>query len=210
MNHLHHAADARSVEDLLRVDGRVKYLHFWGHRPPAAGVSASCLSQWWPADFSVDGVSFPTAEHFMMAGKARLFGDAEAHDRIVAAGHPRDAKTIGRQVRGFDQRVWERERFEIVVRGSVAKFGQNEDLLAFLLGTAQRVLVEASPRDRIWGIGLGRDHEHAERPRHWRGRNLLGFALMEARARLSEEPRGTESAKDAEDAHGTGRTPTPE
>ncbi|MFE1166379.1 NADAR family protein [Nocardiopsis sp. NPDC058789] len=187
MDEEHHPADARSVADLLRVEGRVRYLHFWGHQPPPSGVSSSCLSQWWPADFTVDGTTYRTAEHYMMAGKARLFGDPEAADRIVAAGHPRDAKVIGRQVRGFDQEVWERERFEIVVQGSVAKFGQHEDLRAFLLGTGRRVLVEASPRDRIWGIGLGRSHENAERPRFWRGRNLLGFALMEARARLSEE-----------------------
>ncbi|WP_040702481.1 NADAR family protein [Nocardiopsis ganjiahuensis] len=180
-------ADARTVEDLLRIDGRIKYLHFWGHQPPPGGVSASCLSQWWAADFTVDGVTYPTAEHFMMAGKARLFGDTEAAERIVAAGHPRDAKTIGREVRGFDQEVWERERFEIVVRGNVAKFGQNEDLRAFLLDTGQRVLVEASPRDRVWGIGMGKENEKAEHPRFWRGRNLLGFALMEVRSRLSAQ-----------------------
>lgn len=180
-------ADARTVEDLLRIDGRIKYLHFWGHQPSPNGVSASCLSQWWPADFTVDGTVYPTAEHFMMAGKARLFGDTEAEERIVAAGHPRDAKVIGREVRGFDEEVWERERFEIVVQGSVAKFGQNEDLRAFLLGTGERVLVEASPRDRVWGIGIGKENENAERPRFWRGRNLLGFALMEARARLAEQ-----------------------
>ncbi|WP_026116257.1 NADAR family protein [Nocardiopsis valliformis] len=180
-------ADARTVEDLLRIDGRIKYLHFWGHQPPPDGVSASCLSQWWPADFTVDGTDYPTAEHFMMAGKARLFGDTEAEERILAAGHPRDAKEIGREVRGFDEEAWERERFEIAVLGNVAKFGQNEDLRAFLLGTGERVLVEASPRDRVWGIGIGKENENAERPHLWRGRNLLGFALMEARARLSEQ-----------------------
>lgn len=179
-------ADARSVRDLTASPHRAEYLCFWGHRPSASGeVTASCLSQWWPADFTVDGVLYRTAEHYMMAGKARLFGDAEAQARVVAAGHPRDAKTIGREVRGFDQGVWEAARFGVVVEGSVAKFGQNPDLRAYLLGTGSRVLVEASPRDRVWGIGLGAAHDHAREPEHWRGLNLLGFALMEARARLA-------------------------
>ncbi|MFD3685322.1 NADAR family protein [Nocardiopsis sp. NPDC058631] len=186
MTDIHDPADARSVSDLLASTQRAKYLCFWGHRPPAAGgVSASCLSQWWPADFTVDGVAYRTAEHYMMAGKARLFGDTEAESRIVAAAHPRDAKVIGREVRGFDQEVWEATRFDIVVEGSVAKFGQNGDLGAYLLGTGSRVLVEASPRDRVWGIGMGALHDHAEQPAHWRGLNLLGFALMEARSRLA-------------------------
>ncbi|WP_116244131.1 NADAR family protein [Nocardiopsis sp. FIRDI 009] len=179
-------ADARSVSELTAATGRPKYVHFWGHRPPASGgVSASCLSQWWPADFTVDGTAYATAEHYMMAGKARLFDDAETAERIVAAGHPGEAKKLGRQVRGFDQATWEEARFGIVVDGNVAKFGQNPDLRSFLLGTGDRVLVEASPRDRVWGIGLSARNENAERPEHWRGLNLLGFALMEARARLA-------------------------
>ncbi len=121
----------------------------------------------------------------MMAGKARLFRDEEAAERIVAVDHPGEAKRLGRQVRGFDQAAWEEARFGIVVDGNVAKFGQNPDLRAFLLGTGERVLVEASPRDRVWGIGLGARNEDAERPDRWRGLNLLGFALMEARARLA-------------------------
>ncbi|MEE2041522.1 NADAR family protein [Nocardiopsis sp. CT-R113] len=186
MNDTHDPVDARSVSELLASTRRAGFLCFWGHRPPAAGgVSASCLSQWWAAGFTVDGVAYRTAEHYMMAGKARLFGDAEAESRIIAAAHPRDAKVIGREVRGFDQEAWEAARFGIVVDGSVAKFGQNEDLGTYLLGTASRVLVEASPRDRVWGIGLGADHDHAEQPAHWRGLNLLGFALMEARSRLA-------------------------
>ncbi|MFV2195190.1 NADAR family protein [Nocardiopsis sp. LOL_012] len=180
--------DARSVAELVAAGGPVKFLHFWGHRPhPSGEVSASCLSQWWPAAFTVDGTAYPTAEHYMMAGKARLFGDREALCRIIAAGHPRDAKVIGRQVHGFDQAAWEAARFGIVVRGSVAKFGQNPELGGFLLGTRNRVLVEASPRDRVWGIGLSAGHDAAGDPARWRGLNLLGFALMEARALLAAD-----------------------
>ncbi|MBB6034504.1 hypothetical protein HNR73_002354 [Phytomonospora endophytica] len=124
----------------------VRFLHFWGHAPSADGtVTASCLSQWWPAPFTVDGVTYRTCEHYMMAAKARLFDHAEMEAKILAAGHPRTAKGFGRQVRDFEQDRWETERFEIVVAANVAKFGQHADLGAFLAGTRGRVLVEASP-----------------------------------------------------------------
>ncbi|MFH8570710.1 NADAR family protein [Streptomyces sp. NPDC017993] len=188
--------EPRTVEELRRATAgrkRVKYLHFWGHRPQRDGsLGAGCLSQWWPAPFTVDGVRYATAEHWMMAGKARLFGDAEAERRAIAARHPKQAKDVGRTVRGFDEEVWRQHRFELVVEGSVHKFGQDAGLREFLLGTNSRVLVEASPVDRVWGIGLAVDDERAEDPARWRGLNLLGFALMEARGRLTEEPSGTE------------------
>ncbi|WP_225823190.1 NADAR family protein [Streptomyces naphthomycinicus] len=171
----------------VRAGSRIKYLHFWGHRPrPDGRIGASCLSQWWPSPFVVDGVEYATAEHWMMAGKARLFGDAEAERRVLAAEHPAAAKKAGRLVRGFDETVWQRERFRIVVEGSVHKFAADDGLGMFLLNTGDRVLVEASPVDRIWGIGLAADDEAAADPQRWRGPNLLGFALMEARARLAE------------------------
>ncbi|WP_280882569.1 NADAR family protein [Streptomyces pseudovenezuelae] len=176
----------------VRAGAKVKYLHFWGHRARADGqVGSSCLSQWWPAPFTVDGVVYGTAEHWMMARKARLFGDAEAERRVLAADHPSQAKKAGRLVRGFDEATWERERFGIVVEGSVHKFAAHAELREFLLTTGTRVLVEASPVDRVWGIGLAADDPAAEDPGRWRGPNLLGFALMEARARLRGEDSGT-------------------
>ncbi|GHH22238.1 hypothetical protein Srubr_48670 [Streptomyces rubradiris] len=177
------------VESLIRevrAGVRVKYLHFWGHRPrPDGRIGASCLSQWWPSPFVVDGVAYATAEHWMMAGKARLFGDAEAERRVLAAEHPAAAKKAGRLVRGFDEETWRRERFRIVTEGSVHKFAADDGLRQFLLNTGDRVLVEASPVDRVWGIGLTADDEAASDPQRWRGLNLLGFALMEARERLA-------------------------
>ncbi|MGC5015436.1 NADAR family protein [Streptosporangium sp. DT93] len=182
--------DVRDVETLIAAverGERVRYLMFWGHRPPrSGGVGAGCLSQWWPADLTVDGVVYRTAEHFMMAGKARLFGDEETAAEIVAAEHPKRAKDLGRKVRGFDERVWEEARFDLVVRANLAKFGGHPDLREFLLGTGERVLVEASPVDRVWGIGLAADDERAGRPELWRGPNLLGFALMEVRRTLRQ------------------------
>ncbi|MET8942914.1 NADAR family protein [Streptomyces sp. NPDC004542] len=170
----------------VRSGARVRYLHFWGHRPrPDGRVGASCLSQWWPSPFVVDGTEYATAEHWMMAGKARLFEDAEAERRVLAAGHPAQAKKAGRLVRGFDEAIWERERFRIVVEGSVHKFSAHDGLREFLLNTGDRVLVEASPVDRVWGIGLTAADEAAADPERWRGLNLLGFALMEARQKLA-------------------------
>lgn len=171
----------------VRAGAKVKYLHFWGHRPrPDGRIGASCLSQWWPSPFTVDGVEYATAEHWMMASKARLFGDAEAERRALAAEHPAAAKKPGRLVRDFDEAVWERERFRIVVEGSTHKFAAHAGPLEFLLRTGDRVLVEASPLDRVWGIGLAADDERALDPGLWRGPNLLGFALMEARERLRD------------------------
>ncbi|MGI5471154.1 NADAR family protein [Streptomyces sp. CA-132043] len=179
----------RSVTELrsaLESGSTYKYVYFWGHAPRRDGsLGASCFSQWWPAPFTVDGVRYPTAEHWMMAGKARLFGDRQALQRVLRAGHPKQAKDAGRTVRGFDEETWRRHRYALVVEGSLHKFGQDAALRDYLLGTGQRVLVEASPLDRIWGIGLAADDERAADPERWQGLNLLGFALMEARQRLA-------------------------
>ncbi|MCQ6552536.1 NADAR family protein [Streptomyces sp. C10-9-1] len=164
---------------------RIKYLPFWGHAPRRDGtLGPGCLSQWWPSPFEVAGVRYATAEHWMMAAKARLFEDAEGERAVLAAAHPAAAKKAGRRVRGFDEAVWRRARSRIVREGSVHKFGQDAGLRGFLLGTGERVLVEASPVDRIWGIGLAADDERCEDPARWPGLNLLGFALMEAREEL--------------------------
>ncbi|WP_171170369.1 NADAR family protein [Streptomyces sp. I05A-00742] len=189
--------NVRSIEELTAAVTRgeqPKYVFFWGHRPRRDGaIGASCFSQWWPSPFTVDGTVYATAEHWMMAGKARLFGDAEAEARVLAAGHPKQAKDAGRTVRGFDDEEWRRHRFELVVEGSVHKFGQDPALRDYLLGTGTRVLVEASPLDRIWGIGLAADDERAGDPARWNGLNLLGFALMEARQRLADSTSGPEA-----------------
>lgn len=179
----------RSVEDLKRAldaGAAPSYLLFWGHRPSAEGaIGKSCFSQWFEASFEVEGQRYPTAEHFMMAEKARVFGDFETRASILSARSPDEAKTLGRRVKGFDDATWDQARFDIVVRANEAKFSQNPGLQAFLLGTGDRVLVEASPVDPIWGIGLAANDERALQPHQWCGLNLLGFALMEVRARLA-------------------------
>ncbi len=164
-----------------------KYVFFW--KPdarPGAPVGAECLSQWWEGPFTVDGRTYRTAEHFMMCGKAQLFGDEHTARRVLAARTPGEAMALGRQVRGFDEDTWVANRLDVVVRGNLAKFGAHHDAREFLLTTGDRVLVEASPLDRIWGIGLAADDERAADPATWLGLNLLGDALMEVRARLRQ------------------------
>ena len=182
----------QELEKQVASGKRVRFLFFWGHTRSKNGVLGSeCLSQWYSAGFEVDRVRYPTAEHFMMAEKARLFGDTDNLAKIIEAKSPGAAKALGRRVRGFQQEEWGMARFEIVVRGTTAKFSQNHDLGVFLSDTRNRVLVEASPRDRIWGIGLSASNEKAKNPFCWRGENLLGFALMAAREALAEKTRTT-------------------
>ena len=119
-----------------------------------------------------------------MAGKARLFADADSLAAILATDDPSRCKALGRKVRGFDESAWAAARFDLVTLGNVEKFGQARALRAYLLETGEDILVEASPTDSIWGIGLARDDERAKDPNHWRGINLLGFALVRARAIL--------------------------
>ncbi|MFD0725296.1 NADAR family protein [Lysobacter brunescens] len=165
---------------------RFAFLCFWGHRPRADGApSASCFSQWYPSPFTVDGVRYATAEHWMMAGKARLFGDESALAKVLANDDPGAAKAAGRGVRHFDEARWSAHRFDLVVEGNLAKFSQHPDLRRFLLSTGDRVLVEASPVDPIWGIGLAAADPRATEPAQWTGLNLLGFALMVVRERLA-------------------------
>lgn len=180
--------DLPSLLDAIRAGLTPKYLFFWGHTPlPDGSIGKPALSQWWPSPFTIDGESYSTAEHYMMAEKARLFGDEATRGRILKVGHPSEAKKLGRLVAGFDESVWEKARFDIVVAGNLARFEQNRKLGDFLLATGERILVEASPVDRIWGIGLAADDERAADPERWNGLNLLGFALMEVRERMKDK-----------------------
>ncbi|EML1934832.1 NADAR family protein [Providencia stuartii] len=167
-----------------RAGKKFKYIFFWGHQSKSTLITKSCFSQWYPAAFTVEGHRFASAEHFMMAEKAKLFNDHETREKIIHAPNPSAAKAFGREVRGFNQDIWDAHRFNIVIAANLAKFSQNEALQQFLLNTNERVLVEASPVDKIWGIGLAEDHENIDNPLTWKGLNLLGFALMEVRNQL--------------------------
>ncbi|MGF2410974.1 NADAR family protein [Ferruginibacter sp.] len=171
----------------IENDLQPEYLFFWGHSQKVAGITdKSCFSQWWPSPFIVDGTTYPTAEHWMMAKKALLFNDVESFDLIIAANKPAIAKDLGRKVKNFNTDIWNAKAFDLVTAGNLHKFSQHEDLKKFLLSTGNKILVEASPVDFIWGIGLSQDAKDAYNPFKWKGPNLLGFALMEVRDALKK------------------------
>ncbi len=170
-----------SLKSRFNTGENLKYVFFWGHQPGKNEITASCFSQWYKAPFIIDGQHYPTAEHFMMAEKAALFGDQTTRAQVLVATNPGAAKALGRQVRGFNEAAWIENRFSIVLRANEAKFSQNPDLGHFLRQTGNRIIVEASPVDRVWGIGIAQDDERARNPNQWKGLNLLGFALMQVR-----------------------------
>lgn len=174
-----------SLNDLqndFRAGKKIKYLFFWGHESSVDGsITKSCLSQWWISDFKIGINTYCCMEQYMMAEKASLFKDEEILKEILKSKHPKQIKKLGRKVRNFNEEVWKKKRYSIILNGNYAKFMQNEGLRQFLIQTKNRVLVEASPYDKIWGIGMAADDEHIENPLEWKGLNLLGFALMEVR-----------------------------
>ena len=170
-----------TIKQIVRSNPATTIIYFWGHTPDPTTVTAACLSQWYDCYFVVNGVCYHTAEQFMMASKALLFGDDVVHHEIMAAHHPLDCKKLGRKVQGFNPELWDARKYDIVVEGNKAKFGQNPKLKEFLLSTGDAILVEASPYDKIWGIGLDRETALKGIVDQWKGENLLGCALMEVR-----------------------------
>lgn len=176
------------IDGLVRAVGKgvkPEYLFFWGHRGSAETPGKHVLSQWFPAQFELDGQRYATAEHFMMAEKARLFGAADILAQVLATDDPKEAKALGRKIKADDWSRWDAASFDAVVRGNVAKFTQNAAMGAWLTSTAPKVLVEASPSDAMWGIGLAAADARAGDPAQWLGKNRLGFALMKVRDHLA-------------------------
>lgn len=171
--------------DTLDKGETLKYIYFWGHQKSKSSVSKSCFSQWYPSSFEDNGVLFVTAEHYMMYQKAKLFECHDIAEKVIQCENPGAVKKLGREVSNFDEAKWKDCRFDIVVQANQLKFSQNTELAEFLLSTTNRVLVEASPLDRVWGIGLATDDPKIADPRRWQGLNLLGYALMVVRQRLA-------------------------
>ncbi|KFE99434.1 hypothetical protein IX39_01840 [Chryseobacterium formosense] len=161
----------------------LNFLFFWGHTVKDE-ITKACFSQWFPFEFHENGIVYKTAEHYMMAGKAKLFNDMEILEKILNAATPNQAKSLGRKVKNFDPQFWDDHKYEIVKQGNLLKFSQNKGFKEFLLSTEDKILVEASPYDKIWGIGMLETDRQAENPQQWNGENLLGFALMEVRDEL--------------------------
>lgn len=160
----------------MSIETQVKYTFFWSTKSP--------FSNWHPCRIDMEEIEFNCAEQAMMYYKARLFEDEETADKVMKAETPRDQKVLGRGVKGFDQAVWGAHRERIVYDILFAKFTQNVELEKALLDTKDTILVEASPYDRIWGIGLAEDDERALDETKWLGLNLLGKLLMRVRETL--------------------------
>lgn len=160
----------------------LKYIFFWGHTNKSnEEVGNFCFSQWFECPFTVDNITYKTAEHWMMARKALLFNDRIVFDKILRCDKPGEAKELGRQIVGYDDQTWNEKKFDIVKLGNIHKFNQHPKFADYLLKTENRILVEASPVDTIWGIGLSQDSKDINNIYSWRGQNLLGFALMATR-----------------------------
>lgn len=176
--------DVAGLRAAVAQGWKLDFLFFWGHKARNEPLGKHVLSQWWPAPFAIGDQLYPTAEHYMMVEKARLFGDEEILSKILSTNDPAAAKALGRKVKLFDPHRWEQHAILAVTRGNEAKFQQNSELGAWLRQTGDAVLVEASPVDAIWGIGLAADDPKAQDPASWPGTNLLGFILMRVRETL--------------------------
>ena len=145
------------------------YDFFWG----------GPFSNWYPSNFVVDGKTFNCGEQFMMYTKAMTFGDKEIAEEIMNTSNPRDQKKLGRQVRNYDDKVWEQVRFKKVKKGLMEKYKQDPFFNKYLKERKDKIIVEASPYDAIWGIGLSEnDPNILEKKEKW-GQNLLGKCIME-------------------------------
>ncbi len=164
----------------------IKYIFFWSHKNNGDEITRSCLSQWYESIFVYEGFEYKSAEHWMMAQKAKLFNSYDIFKKIINCRSPGEAKKLGREIPGFNDKTWDNEKYEIVIKGNLLKFSQNEKPYEYLINTKDRVIVEASPLDKIWGIGLPHDDKNINNPYYWKGENLLGFAIMEVRDILNK------------------------
>nr|XP_022314281.1 riboflavin biosynthesis protein PYRR, chloroplastic-like [Crassostrea virginica] len=162
------------IQDL--PDDRDKYEYFWKARSP--------FSQWHPSKFVVDGKTYNCAEQYMMYHKALVMKNDELAEVIMALDNPQEIKDVGRSIPDIDAELWNHKSFEVVEAGNMAKFSQNEELKQKLFNTYPRTLVEASPHDTIWGIGLGQRDKRAWNKMSWRGENRLGEILTRVRDKL--------------------------
>jgi hypothetical protein len=153
-----------------------EYTFFW------RGV----FSQWSPSRFVFEAKEFNCAEQAMMYHKAVLFGDFNTAGKIMATPSPKDQQALGREVANFCQATWNAFARQLVVDISVAKFSQNKGLWEILDATGNTTLVEASPKDKIWGIGLAEEVAKKTPADQWVGTNWLGLALTEAREIIRE------------------------
>ena len=157
-------------------------VYFWKQDEKPYGV----LCQWFPSRFTdKEGTVWENMEQYIMAMKAKEFKDNASYDRIRRENNPKTCKAIGREVAHFNDKVWKKKAPMLAYIGNCMKFEQNPALKRVLLSTGDRPLYEASPYDKIWGIGLDAEQAANWDPKHeFPGTNLLGKALMKVRTRF--------------------------
>jgi ribA/ribD-fused uncharacterized protein len=155
-----------------------KYLFFFSEKS-----TNGYLSNWYPSQFDDGFITYQNMEQYMMYQKARTFGDMDMATKIIKNPNPEICKKLGRQVRNFDPMIWSHKCMYIVTKGCLLKFNQNPNLKQFLIATGDCILVEASPYDRIWGIGYSGSNAVKVEKIKW-GQNLLGKCLMKVRETL--------------------------
>ena len=139
------------------------------------------LSNWYPSPFTVDGKHFVNSEHYFMWKKVMLF-EPELEQLILSTKDPKEMKSIGQKVKNYNNSEWSAVRYEIMKEALFHKFSQNPKLLNNLMWTGNSGIIEASPSDRVWGIGITAVEALMDKP--WKGQNLLGKALIETRTRF--------------------------
>jgi ribA/ribD-fused uncharacterized protein len=152
------------------------HIYFWN------GV----FCQWGQYTMVEEDITYCSCEQYMMAKKAKLFNDEKVYDMIMSEEYPSVQKELGKMVSNFNQVVWDKHKFDIVVNANYLKFTQDETLKELLLDTGDKTIVEASPYDTIWGIGLSCDDDKILDESNWQGENLLGKAIMKVRKILNE------------------------
>lgn len=162
-----------------KAEPKQEYQFFWHEYDPFGE-----LSQWYASPFVLEGIRYETAEQYMMAKKALLAGDLERYVLIMHEKDPAKCKKFGKDVRALDVAAWSKCKEEVVYHANRAKFSQNKTLKKLLLSTGTKVLAEASPYDKSWGIGMEAKDPNSTNPAKWKGDNLLGKILMKVRDEL--------------------------
>ena len=179
--------DLNWLKEKVDSEDIVEFDFFYGHENNNKNeVGKFCFSQWYESPFTVNSITYKTAEHWMMAHKALLFNDKNKYHDILNCNKPSKAKALGQQIKGYDERIWDSNKLNIVIIGNIHKFNQYPKFADYLLKTKNKILVEASPTDKIWGIGLSLENKEIYTINAWNGKNMLGFALMSARDFLME------------------------
>lgn len=160
-----------------------KYVFFWGTE----------FSNWYPCQIIIfdkgNKLEFRSSEQYFMWLKAKYFLDYETADKILKCITPKKAKQLGREVKNFDEGHWKIVRYQLMYEAIKQKFNQNKELYQKLMSYSGKTFVEASPEDKIWGIGMDENAEGIEDMQNWKGQNLLGFCLTKLRDDFEQNDR---------------------